>query len=229
MTAEIVIPWGGPRPILDQTPLESIRRDENLQKVIRHLWKNGFENRTLCVTPPPREAWSPGRARNLGAEQITGKVVVFNDADSICPPEQIREAVRLAEEAPGLVFAYDLYVRLDESESEMVRRLDTAEQDEWFAWPHQQLIHNSGSMACVAISRACFEQVGGFDESYEGWGYEDLDFAQRCGTLWPNRRVSGPVFHLWHGERNADDSPADSDPAQVEVNRRRWQSLASTF
>lgn len=154
------------------------------------------------------DPWSPGRARNFGARALMPDetMIVFNDADSICPPEQIVDAIRMASESPGLVFAYDLYVRKD-SEGR-----------------NQSPIFNSGSMACVAISRACFQEVGGFDESYVGWGYEDLDFATRCNALWPNRRVNGPVYHLWHGDRNADDSPADSDPAQVAANLERWSA-----
>lgn len=162
---------------------------------------------------------SPGAARNYGAAHTTEDMLVFNDADTICPPAQIREAVRLAGERPGLVFAYDLYVRVGERGS----RAYLAGGGPIEGCGSDQEIFNSGSMGCVAISRACFEQVGGFDESYQGWGYEDLDFAQRCGALWPNRRVSGPVYHLWHGDRRADDSPLDSDAAQVQANMERFR------
>lgn len=178
------------------------QRLRNYNAVLEHL--NG-------VVHKHTRRWaqgSPSTARNHGAAVTTENILVFNDGDSLCPHEQIREAVRLATETPGLVFAYDLYVRRTKE-----GRIG-------------QTIYNSGSMACVAISRACFEQVGGFDESYVGWGYEDLDFARRCNALWPNRRVTGPVYHLWHGDRNADDSPEDSDPAQVAANEERWRALA---
>lgn len=165
-----------------------------------------------------RSSVSPGHARNVGARALNDEtILVFNDADTICPPGQIREAVRLAGEAPGLVFAYDLYVRLTEAGTvghSLGKPIEDCTID--------RVIHNSGSMGCVAISRACFEEVGGFDEAYLGWGYEDLDFAERCDRLWPIRRVTGPVYHLWHGERRGDDSPADSDETQVGLNHARW-------
>jgi hypothetical protein len=156
---------------------------------------------------------SPGDARNRSVKITTGPILLFNDADSICPPDQIREAIRLAGEEPGLVFAYDLYLRLQK---------DAVHEGAISYGRVEREIFNSGSMACVAISRECFERVGGFNESYVGWGYEDLDFARRCDELWPIRRVPGPVYHLWHGDRRDDGSPEDSDPGQVRANQARW-------
>jgi len=54
-------------------------------------------------------------------------------------------------------------------------------------------------------------------EAYEGWGYEDIDFARRCAALWPLRRVSGRSTSLAR-RRRSDDSPLDSDTAQVRAN-----------
>jgi len=188
--------------------------------VITHLWGNDCAQRTLCTIPP--EPWSPGRARNFGAAHVRYPVIVFNDADTICPAAQIREAVQLAGEAPGLVFAYDLYVRLNEWATQHV--IDEGREPDFAKdlLGRRRIINNSGSMGCVAISRESFAKVGGFDEAYEGWGYEDIDFARRCAALWPLRRVSGPVYHLWHGGRRSDDSPLDSDTAQVRANFLRW-------
>ncbi len=138
-------------------------------------------------------------------------MLVFNDGDSLVPAARMREAIRLAESEPGLVFAYTVYVRENQAGVPV--------------WA----MGGSASMACVAIRRDCFDEVGGFDEGYEGWGYEDLDFVRRCAERWPLRRVDGEVVHLWHGDRNDDDSPADSDPVQVAANLERWtQTLAST-
>lgn len=175
------------------------------------------------LTPVPKYTWrshrgSPGAARNYGVSHTTESIIVFNDADSIVPLSQLYEAGSLAHRKPGLVFAYDLYVRL--SERGTADFIGGSNLDDCAS---ERTIAQSGSMGCVAISRACFNEVGGFDENYLGWGYEDLDFASRCNTLWPNRRVMGPLYHLWHGERNADDSPADSLPEQVAANLERWQ------
>lgn len=202
----------------------SFQRSAGFHQVAAHLGYGSVIAAGAYSRTPDRDrafSWSPGQARNNGALIIAPSIdpIVFNDADSICPLKQIDEALRLAEEAPGLVFAYDLYCRLS---PKATGKYLVDPPEDLFELPVEWTMPNSGSMACVAISRACFEEVGGFDETYVGWGYEDLDFAQRCNKLWPNRRVTGPVYHLWHGERNADDSPADSDPAQVAANLERW-------
>lgn len=203
MSREIVIvPCYGDNP----------RRAANADRVLAHLREGGF--RTLIASPS--NGASMAHARNLGAEisaheSDPARVLVFNDADSLVPPRQILEAVHLALSAPGLVYAYDLYLRLDARGG-----ID-------------QELFNPPSMGCVAISRDCFDEVGGFDQRFVGWGYEDIEFAQRCGVRWPLRRVSGVLEHLWHGNRRPDDSPADSDPELVARNLGLWSgTVAST-
>ncbi|PLX18120.1 MAG: family 2 glycosyl transferase [Candidatus Muiribacterium halophilum] len=47
-------------------------------------------------------------------------------------------------------------------------------------------------------------KVNGFDESYEGWGREDSDFAQRlikAGILRKDIKFAAIQFHLYHKER----------------------------
>jgi hypothetical protein len=186
--------------------LEGVRAS-NCDRVLAHL--NGAGLRTFTVAP--LTVTTMGQARNLGAELTMlepdpAEVLVFNDADSVVPSRQILRAVEWARQSPGLVYAYDLYLRLD---------ADGRIEQELFAPP---------SAGCIAISRAAFGELGGFDVRFQGWGYEDVEFATRAQRLWPIRRVSGILEHLWHGSRRADDSPADSDPELVERNRQLWIS-----
>jgi hypothetical protein len=202
---------------------DNLWRHRNLGVVVAELNRGGFD---ACKV----KGDSPGQARNRGAAlpAFTGlRLLLFNDGDSVCPPEQIRDAVKLAAEAPGLVFAYDTYLRLTRAASERFRAADNPLSELAFPPPASALerdpILSSGSMGCVAISRDCFDLVGGFDENYQGWGYEDLDFARRCGERWPLRRVPGPLYHLWHGARDpATDMPLDADKIDAARNRLRF-------
>jgi hypothetical protein len=128
-------------------------------------------------------------ARNHGAKLATGDVLVFNDADSLVPAANVHRAVGMAEYAPGLVFAWREYLRLD-------RGLLRSYRDALGA-PAGWSMMDSLACGCSAISRDCFDKVGGFDRSWLG-GFEDYDFAQRCSQLWPLRRIDGPLKHLWH-------------------------------
>ncbi len=204
---QIVIPWQRPPgdPLLEP-------RVRACNAVLTHL--EGTEMQFKLS--PPLGDWSRAAARNAGALNVERAVVVFNDADTIVGAEQIRRAAWQAVTAPGLVYAYDLYLRLTRESSEAMMRGETPH------WPvPEREILNAPSMGCAAISLECFREVGGFDESYVGWGYEDVDFANRCAALWPLRRVPGPAFHLWHGDRRPDDSPEDASVDEVEANERR--------
>jgi hypothetical protein len=198
----------------------------NADCVLAHLRREGLQTLTVASL----NGGSPAHARNLGAELARRErpdldVLVFNDADSLVPGRQILEAVVQARRAPGLVYAFDLYCRLSAGASAGVRDAigDGAPVGLMSVGVEEELV-NAPSAGCVAISAQEFAEAGGFDQRFVGWGYEDVEFAQRCAKRFPVRRVSGPLYHLWHGGRRPDDAPADTDPVQVERNRRLWLS-----
>jgi hypothetical protein len=51
---------------------------------------------------------------------------------------------------------------------------------------------------CIAIPRPVFDDMGGFDERFEGWGFEDMAFQSLVVGLYGHERVEGDVIHLWH-------------------------------
>ena len=49
------------------------------------------------------------------------------------------------------------------------------------------------------LSRETWDAAGGWLPGFRGWGHEDLAFAAQCRTLVsPERRVPGPLHHLYH-------------------------------
>jgi GT2 family glycosyltransferase len=55
----------------------------------------------------------------------------------------------------------------------------------------------------VAIDRALFEELNGFDEAFVGYGHEDLDLRDRAMAVRPRARVrvlwgKNDTVHLWH-------------------------------
>jgi hypothetical protein len=189
-------------------------RRRNL-RLVRALYCDALPDWS-CTFPSGR---SLAQARNTGAACAPRQVIVFNDADTLCPPEQIREAVRLAAEAPGRVAAFDIYQRLTRRATESL----TSWRDAAEATVEAELF-SPPSNGCMAISRASFEEVGGYDESFVGWGYEDCEFNHRCALLFGEpRRVPGEAYHLWHGERRPDDSPLSEPSSVVAANLARYQ------
>jgi glycosyltransferase involved in cell wall biosynthesis len=62
------------------------------------------------------------------------------------------------------------------------------------------------AMTCnLAMWRDDFLRVDGFDELFEGWGYEDSDLVIRlihAGIKRKEGRFAVPVLHLWHSQND---------------------------
>lgn len=52
---------------------------------------------------------------------------------------------------------------------------------------------------CIVIPRPVWDDLGGFDERFKGWGFEDMAFQSIVVGLYGHERVDeGDVYHLWH-------------------------------
>lgn len=181
----VVIPFGSSNPA----------RGRALQHVLDY-YRYEFPDWEVVVGRDDGAMFSRARACNNGVENITGDVILINDADTLCPPENVRKAVGLAAASPGLVRAYTRYRRISRAATakvttykEALAALDT--DVEWQQDP-------AYAHGCAVTRRACWEKVGGYDPRFEGWGYEDCAAELIFNSLWPDRRVTGDLFHLWH-------------------------------
>ena len=67
----------------------------------------------------------------------------------------------------------------------------------------------------LAVWKNDFLRVNGFDEFFEGWGYEDSDLVIRlihAGIKRKDGRFAAPVVHLWHPQ---------NDKSHQEINFKR--------
>lgn len=166
-----------------------------------------FPDWPVMTSPDPDSPpFSRARAINAAARATDADILVINDADSLTTPDAMLEAVKLAER-PGLVRAYTSYRRLTRDATEALTPdgyLDA------FQGPFDWEMENAHAHGCVAVRRDCFEQVGGYDPKFQGWGYEDLAAEMLYDAFWPDRRVAGDLVHLWH--------PAVSEGPDVDAN-----------
>jgi GT2 family glycosyltransferase len=74
----------------------------------------------------------------------------------------------------------------------------------------------------ILIRREDFLDIGGFNEDFEGWGYEDREFQARADYLLGGHgRVNAPVFHLWHP---ASEQTTWSQPL-INRNKELYESI----
>lgn len=199
MNVSVIVPWSGDDPAR-----------LHARYIVGRYFNDEFPHwqRQTAIDPagPVRE-FSRARAINfavsdpLGLRPFVPDVLVLNDADSIVPADQLRAAAVHAFSFDGIVFAYADYRRLSETDTATLTPdtyLDAFSFD--VTW-HQEGARSHG---CVAIRRDVFLAAGGYDERYEGWGYEDVAFNAK-GL--PEARIGGPLVHLWHPE--AEPNPAN--------------------
>jgi glycosyltransferase involved in cell wall biosynthesis len=186
-----------------------------------------------------------GAARNRAAERAHGEYLVFLDGDCIPRPDFIERHRALAER--GWMVAGN---RILLSEAFTARAL--RERLPLHAWSAQQwsdarrrgdinrtlpLTHLPlGPLRKVAASRwqrvrTCnlgvwtedFRRVRGFDETFEGWGFEDSDLAVRLLNAGVRRKEGAfatGVLHLWHRENDRRHEGRNWDLLQQRIRSR---------
>jgi len=50
----------------------------------------------------------------------------------------------------------------------------------------------------IILDQHILEKTNGYDESYEGWGFQDLDFIERIPKNTKKGYTTNIAFHLWH-------------------------------
>lgn len=129
------------------------------------------------------------------AAQLAGDwdVAVIIDSDVLCDGERVKAAVELAHESGALVFPHDIRLDLHERGT---RQVMSGYQGSWQQWVRRRYPNMVSSV--IVVSRRQWDEVGGFDEGFRGWGYEDTAFAAACETFGGTLRILGELWHLWH-------------------------------
>lgn len=121
----------------------------------------------LCVGESD-QPFNRGLAINDAASKAKGDIFYVSDADCFVYPEQAKECVRLASEAPGVVIAATRWLALEQSFSREVR---AGHPDVRFASEPPVWCDVNGTVSgCLAVSRESFERTGGYPPGFDGWG-----------------------------------------------------------
>lgn len=124
------------------------------------------------------------------------KRAIVLDADTYVDPEQIRRAVAEAEQSGRLTYAFDTLHALDRRGTLAVLDGYRRSWSRFVQWSRDARLSHSSAFV---VPRPVWDRVGGFDEGFEGWGFEDVAFRRAVNRLTgPEVRVNGPAWHLWH-------------------------------
>ncbi|WP_374928374.1 glycosyltransferase family 2 protein [Kytococcus sedentarius] len=153
---------------------------------------------TLRLVRQERDGFRAAAARNLGARAARGRVLVLLDGDMLPEPDCLEQLARAAGAGhPTLVVGRRRHHEVTGWSADRVGvwlrgegpAPQELEEPAWLAdgyrWTDHLRAADDASFryvisAVMAVPRAAFEELGGFDESFVGYGGEDWELAQRC-------------------------------------------------
>jgi hypothetical protein len=165
-------------------------------------------------TPERDDPYNRSWTLNAGARMAEGEVLILHDNDMLCPAGYAAEALARAREGWAFQQLKRFTFYLGEHDSAALFAGGPLRTD-----VPSTVVQNLHG-ASIAASREAYFEIGGFDESFLGWGGEDNEFWDRAETT---GRVYAfgylPFIHLWHapqpGKQLGNDAPAV----------RRWHEL----
>jgi hypothetical protein len=164
----------------------------------------------------PGAPYARARTFNEAARAARAPLLVLHDNDMLVP-------ARYAAELAAKVRAGDEVLDLKRFIFYLTAE-DTARAMETGSVPpdarSETVIENlrGGS---IAITQEAYESIGGFDETFVGWGGEDVELWERAETRRANRFGYLPIVHLWHAPQPEKTQGADAPAIQ------RYHELAA--
>ncbi|GAA4559108.1 glycosyltransferase [Pseudonocardia xishanensis] len=143
------------------------------------------------VVTQPDHGFRAAAARNLGARHTTGEVLVFLDADTVPEPGFLAALTRTVARCPDALAVgrrrhADLGgLPLDADPATAPRLPEPAWLTEGYRASRDLLDADGRSFryvisALTALRRSLFDELGGFDERFVGYGGEDWDLGYRA-------------------------------------------------
>jgi len=173
------------------------------------------------------QGFRAGTIRNKAVAVSSGDYLVFIDGDCVVFPNFIRRHRQLAEHSyfvPGnrisltksftatilqnqtplhnqpIIFLFTLWLQ------RKINRITPLIYSPFAFLRYRKPLRWNKAMTCnLAMFKKDFMSVNGFDEAFEGWGYEDSDLVIRLihhGIKRKEGRFASAVLHHWHKQND---------------------------
>ena len=182
------------------------------------------------------------RSRNTGAREASGEVLVFLDCDMMPEAGWLAEHARWHHAAcDALTLGFRAHVEVDGIDAAAVRtrpgslaELFAGRPSDRPAWIEYHMTRTreltSGADDLFRVvtggnlgaSRAFFESVGGYDETFTQWGAEDTEFGYRAYTM-GSLLVPARDALCWH--QGAGAAPNEAESVSLKLQQAKISQL----
>ncbi len=161
-------------------------------------WMMQFPEFQICLGWSDPLNYNRSEARNKAFQQADGEIIVITDADTATSPANVKAALDLSIRTQSWVIAHRTYHSLTEQYTDALLQ-ESPDVPLRPPFPAHWTMRNKSQAGVLVMPREAYETVEGYDERFDGWGYEDNAFAEKLNKKWsPALRTSGEVVHLWH-------------------------------
>jgi predicted glycosyltransferase involved in capsule biosynthesis len=171
-----------------------------LKKRYQTLFIKKFSDLEVCFNISSDESFCKPKIINEAVKGSHGEIIAIADADILYDPEILFQAANLLKKGSPWVIPYVRVLDLKPLATKRVLKFKPSIP--------VSVIHIKPSEVCsirygvgglIVLLRKSFDEVGGFDERFKGWGREDSAFRHTmdaiCGKY---NRIKVDLYHLWH-------------------------------
>jgi|688.fasta_scaffold240137_2 hypothetical protein len=162
-----------------------------------------FPDAEICIGGDDGNVFNRSKARNNAFNKSSNEIICILDADTIVPPTSIIEGVNLVKSKNTWVIPYNDYYNLTKEYSNyIIDNIDVDDLDESNFKYDFKILSWAGALI---LTREMYSRLGGYDEEFEGWGWEDVAFRIKLDNeISKHIRCGSYVAHLWHPRKDAD-------------------------
>ena len=202
-------------------------RDRHLKWTVDH-YKAMFPDAEIIVEKDESgtgwDTFNKSACINRGVRRSHGRFLLITDIDIILIKNKVLSCLeRLGKHS--IAFPFDEIVFLTQDLTESVLKTKKSQRFPRVNSAGCKVKSKKGTQpgGIYVISRKDYDQVGGHDERFVGWGSEDSAFIKTVTTMIdkPPLRLSGVAFHLWH--------PVDPDRARKRDTSEKSTIIAEYF
>ena len=158
---------------------------------------------------------------NIGAMLKGSKegILCLTDADLLVPPGFLRKGLAAFQSGSLAFLPFEEVLYLDKDSTRRLIEDHPADALDWHKRSDLKgQLFNTSQGGCIWVDARLYRRIGGHDEGFRGWGYEDRAFIHRLKSASSVRRLPGRLLHLFH-------PPAPTGDAWAEANRRYYEKL----